>query len=136
MTTIQCRCGAVKVELTGEPVSQFFCHCDDCQAAHGAAYIPIALYPTDAVKVVAGTPKSWKLRTMPRMSCPECGTRIFAEPPGVGMRGVVGALLPEGKFKPTFHIQTRFAVRPVRDELPHFKGLPAAFGGTDETIGW
>jgi hypothetical protein len=136
MTAIQCRCGAVKIELTGEPVAQFFCHCDDCQAVHGGAYIPVALFPIDAVKVIAGTPKAWKLRTMPRLSCPDCGTRLFAEPPGVGMRGVIGSLLPEGKFKPTFHIHSRLAVRPVRDELPHYKALPAVFGGTDETVDW
>jgi len=37
MTEIQCRCGAVWIELTAEPIAQFFCHCDDCQAVHGAA---------------------------------------------------------------------------------------------------
>src|SRR5262245_10345801 len=29
MTTIQCSCGTVKVELTGEPVAQFYFHCDE-----------------------------------------------------------------------------------------------------------
>ncbi len=37
---IQCRCGAVELELASEPIVQFFCHCDDCQAVHGAAYAP------------------------------------------------------------------------------------------------
>jgi hypothetical protein len=30
-TPIQCLCGAVKMELTGEPIAQLYCHCDDCQ---------------------------------------------------------------------------------------------------------
>ncbi|HTB78890.1 MAG TPA: GFA family protein [Polyangiaceae bacterium] len=136
MTEIQCRCGAVHIELAGEPMAQFFCHCDDCQAVHGAAYIPVALYPMSAVKVTTGTPKSWKLRTMPRMTCPDCGTRLFAEPPGLGVRGVVAMLLPAGKFQPAFHIHCQSAVRPVRDAIPHFKALPAQFGGTDETVDW
>ena len=37
---VQCRCGEVQLELTGDPTVQFYCHCDDCQAVHGAAYVP------------------------------------------------------------------------------------------------
>jgi hypothetical protein len=36
MTKVQCRCGAVEIEIIAEPIVQFFCHCDDCQAVHGA----------------------------------------------------------------------------------------------------
>src|SRR5271169_1902433 len=42
-TRVQCRCGEVEIELTGELLVQFYCHCDDCQAVHGAAYAPIGL---------------------------------------------------------------------------------------------
>ena len=35
-----CRCGAVEIEITGEPIAQFYCHCDDCQIVHGGAYVP------------------------------------------------------------------------------------------------
>ncbi len=38
MTKVQCRCGAVAVEISAEPIVQFYCHCDDCQAVHGGAY--------------------------------------------------------------------------------------------------
>jgi hypothetical protein len=53
----------------GEPVEQFYCHCDDCQAISGGAYVGAPLLP-------------------------------------------------------------------IKDELPHFKGLPAKFGGSDETLAW
>jgi hypothetical protein len=39
-------------------------------------------------------------------------------------------------FRPTLRIQGQLAVHPVKDDPPHFKGLPAAFGGSDETAGW
>jgi hypothetical protein len=133
---IRCRCGAIHVELTGKPVAQFFCHCDDCQAAHGAAYVPVSMYPENAVKVTRGNPNAWKLRTMPRRTCSECGTRVFATPPGVGLCGVSAVLLPEGAFEPSFHIQCQFAMRPVRDNLPHYKALPPEFGGSNETVDW
>ena len=50
--------------------------------------------------------------------------------------GIKANLFPAGVFKPTFHENCRYAVVPVEDELPHYKGYPAAFGGTDETVGW
>ena len=37
MTKVQCRCGAVEIEITAEPIVQFYCHCDDRQAVHGGA---------------------------------------------------------------------------------------------------
>jgi Glutathione-dependent formaldehyde-activating enzyme len=65
MTMVQCRCGAVEVEITSELIVQFFCHCDDCQAVHGGAYAPESVYPADAVKVVRGDPLAWKLKRIP-----------------------------------------------------------------------
>ena len=44
-----CRCGAVEIEITGEPIAQFYCHCDDCQIVHGSAYVPESVYPAGAV---------------------------------------------------------------------------------------
>jgi hypothetical protein len=58
---VQCRCGEVEIELTGEPLLQFYCPCDDCQAVHGAAYAPDSVYPSDAVTVVRGGPKGMDL---------------------------------------------------------------------------
>jgi hypothetical protein len=133
---IQCRCGAVCVAVNGPPTAQFFCHCDDCQAVHGAAYVPVSIYPADSVRVTRGAPKCWTLRTTPRATCPECGTRIFAEALAVGLRAVTGSLLPAGTFEPRFHMQCQHAVRPVLDGLPHFKGFPPAFGGSDEIVSW
>jgi hypothetical protein len=136
MMTIQCHCGAVKMEMTGEPFACLYCHCSDCQAMHGAAYLPAALFKTDQTRVIAGEPGLWKLKTTARATCRECGTRMYAEPPGLGFRSIPAHLLPEGVFKPAFHIQCQYAVLPIKDELPHYKGFPAAFGGSDEQMPW
>jgi hypothetical protein len=34
------------------------------------------------------------------------------------------------------HLQCRFAVLPVKDDLPHYSDFPARFGGSDETVPW
>jgi hypothetical protein len=33
-------------------------------------------------------------------------------------------------------MQCQFAVRPVSDDLPHYKSMPKRFGGSDETVKW
>ena len=133
---VECRCGAVQLQLTGEPLEHFYCHCDDCQAMHGGAYVPEALYRADAVQVTRGAPASWTWKKNPRFACATCGTRLFIDVLAFGLRGVNGYLLPPGAFEPTFHMHCRFAVRPVSDGLPHFLALPARFGGSDVTVDW
>jgi hypothetical protein len=135
-TEIQCCCGAVKVELAGEPIAQFYCHCDDCQTAHGAGFIAVAMFRASDVKVTQGSPFTFMVKATPRTTCGACGTRIFAEPPGLGVRAVTAHRLPAGRFKPAFHMFCRHAIVPLRDELPHYEGVPAAFGGSDETVSW
>lgn len=135
-TEVKCLCGAVTLQLEGDPVAQFYCHCDDCQAVHGAAYAPRAMYPAQAVTVTRGDVATWALKTTARTHCARCGTQLFADVASYGVRGVNAYLLPKGAFKPEFHIQCQFAVLPIQDRLPHFKSLPARFGGCDETVAW
>jgi hypothetical protein len=136
MTSVACRCGAVEIELAAEPIAQFFCHCDDCQAVHGGAYAPESVYPADAVKIARGDPTIWTLKRNARFFCRACGTKLFIDVAALRLRGVNGYLLAPGEFKPTFHMQCQFAVRPVVDQLPHYKTRPAQFGGSDEAVGW
>ncbi|HTE43511.1 MAG TPA: GFA family protein [Steroidobacteraceae bacterium] len=116
-------------------MAQYYCHCDDCQAVHAGAYACI-LYRTPAVTVLRGDTREFMLKTTPRTQCTQCGTFLFAEVPGYGVRGVNAALLPQGMFKPAFHLQCKFEALPIADSLPHFKGIPAAFGGSDELMQW
>lgn len=133
-TELRCLCGAVRLQVRGEPVEQFYCHCDDCQAATSGPYVAVAIYPADAV-TAHGELETWTIRTLHRKRCATCGTRMFAEVPDFDQRGVNAFLLPPGAFRPEFHIQCRYAVLPVKDRLPHFKAMPAKFGGSDETVG-
>ena len=134
--SIECRCAGVALEVRGEPIVQLYCHCDDCQVVHGACYVPESVYPASAVTVVRGEPTAWKLKRNPRVTCSACGTRLFIDVVALGIRGVNGTLLPPGKFNASFHMHCQFAVRPVRDPLPHYRGRPARFGGSDDVVDW
>jgi len=134
-TTVHCPCAAVQMQLTGQPMMQYYCHCDDCQRVHGKAYA-CSVYPTPAVTIEYGQTDVFTLRTSPRTRCRDCGTYLFAEIPGYAVRGVNADLLPEAMFNPQFHIQCRYAKAPIIDNLPHYKGTPARFNGSDELMTW
>lgn len=135
ISTVHCSCGAIEIAISGSALLQYVCHCDDCQAVHGKAY-SCSLYPALAVSIVHGETEIFTLRSSPRTRCKRCGTYLFAEVPGHPVRGLNGALLPPGIFKPAFHSQCRYAATPIRDDLPCYKGTPARFGGSDELMEW
>lgn len=138
MTPIEtgCLCGAVRIRIDGEPIVGFYCHCPDCRAAHGAAYIGVALYPSSAVEVTAGDVATFTIESLPRGFCARCGTRLFARVPDSDFTGVVATRLPAGVFRPEFHIHGRHALAPVRDELAHYLALPPVFGGDGARADW
>lgn len=133
---VQCRCGQISLEITGQPAVQAYCHCDDCRAACGGAYVASSIYPATAVKVVNGTPTPIMVKTTQRMRCEACATPLFAEITRAGLRSVNAFLLPPGEFKPRLHVQCQHAVLPVLDELPHFKDFPVEGGGSGELVEW
>jgi hypothetical protein len=132
---VRCRCGDVEAQLTGSPISQYVCHCDDCQSVHGKAY-PVALYSSTAVLLKRGNTVVVTLKTSPRTKCARCGTYFFAEVPGQPFLGVNGDLLSNGLFRPEFHMQCQYAPAPVKDDLPHYKGAPKRFRGSGELMSW
>ena len=134
--TLKCCCGSVQLLISAPAIAQFYCHCDDCQATSGGAYVPLALFSSDHVAVIGETLSTWTYKTLPRTRCSKCGTFLFGEPPGSGFRGVSGSLFEAGAFQSRFHIRCRYAIAPVKDTLPHFSSLPASLGGTDETVEW
>ena len=133
---VACRCGACELEIIGEPLVQMYCHCDDCQAVHGAPYVPESVYRADQVTVTRGEPLTWKLKSSPRYTCPTCGTRMFIDVLPLKRRGVNGYMLPAGAFTAAFHMQCKFAVAPVADKLPHYAGRPPQFRGSDDRVDW
>ncbi len=135
MIETQCRCGQVKLKISGQAVVQLFCHCDDCQAAHSGAFVASAVYLAPNVEV-SGDVEPLVIRKTPRMRCVSCAQPIYTEIAVANVRSVNAYLLPRDAFQPQFHVQCQYAVRPVVDDLPHFKGFPPAFGGAQEFVDW
>src|SRR5207249_3054798 len=49
-----CVCGAVRYELTAEPILTLKCHCRDCQHITGSGFAPAFLVPAEAFRLTRG----------------------------------------------------------------------------------
>ena len=50
----ECFCGAVKIEVSGEPHAMGYCHCESCRAWSAAPVNAFSLWEPGQVKVMAG----------------------------------------------------------------------------------
>ena len=75
-----CSCGAIRYEISADPVFMLNCHCRDCQRATGSAYAPVVVVPRSAVRIT-GEVKYFKVvgesgKYVERGFCPKCGSRV------------------------------------------------------------
>jgi hypothetical protein len=75
--TGSCLCGAVRVELSGEPYRIGVCHCLDCRKKSGSVFSTWAIYPADAVRVTGETAGHELRGDYVRHVCPTCTSPIY-----------------------------------------------------------
>ena len=111
-----CQCGAMKFEITAEPLTVYVCHCNACKKQSGGAFGMAMVVPADSVKMTQGTPKVYVKtaqsgRTAECDFCPECGNRLFHRL-GAGVPIVLvktGVIENAGDLKPAVHLWTEEA---------------------------
>jgi hypothetical protein len=133
----QCFCGAVHVEVTGEPVAMGYCHCGSCRSWSAAPVNAFTLWKPEAVRVTAGAEHVatfQKTRMSKRRYCAKCGGHLMNNHPPIGLVDVYAATIPALAFKPGVHVNYAETVLPMRDGLPKLKDFPAELGGSGETI--
>ena len=132
-----CACGAVEVEIEGEPAVQTYCHCSSCRGWLGAPIHAAALWPTPQVRVVRGADKLGVYKRTDashRHFCTSCGTPVLVRHPAMGMTDVPAGTVSGLAFAPTMHVHYGEKVLAVRDGLPKFKVFPKEFGGSGEKL--
>ena len=135
--TGECFCGAVKIEVSGEPEGMGYCHCRSCRSWSGGPVNAFSLWKPEAVKVTAGADQVatfQKTKMSQRQFCKKCGGHIMANHPPLGLIDVFAASIPTLDFNPGVHVNYVETVLPVRDGLPKFKDFPAEFGGSGEKM--
>src|SRR5438093_2668920 len=99
-----CACGAVQLEITGDPAFQVYCHCSSCRGWLGAPIHAASLWPTPNVKVTKGADKLGlykRTENSHRQFCTACGAPVLVGHPRFGMTDV-----PAGSFQGFTYLPT------------------------------
>ena len=75
-----CMCGAVQLEITGDPAVQAFCHCSSCRGWLSAPIHAAALWPATSVKVTKGADNLGlykRTENSHRKFCKSCGAAVL-----------------------------------------------------------
>ena len=132
-----CMCGAVQLELTGEPAVMAFCHCESCRGWLGAPLHAASLWPAANAKTVKGAERLGlykRTEASHRKFCTSCGTPVRVDHPALGMVDVPAGRVEGLAYAPTVHVNYAEKVMPVRDGLPKFKDFPKDFGGSGDML--
>jgi hypothetical protein len=132
-----CFCGAVEIEVTGEPNAMGYCHCRSCRSWSGGPVNAFSLWPPDVVKVTKGAQNVAtyaKTELSQRKFCRLCGGHLMAAHPPLGMTDVFVATIPDLPFVPQVHVNYAETVLPMRDGLTKLRDFPKEFGGSGETV--
>lgn len=68
-----------------------------------------------------------------RFSCSTCGGVLADDKEHLGL-WMIPAGLSQKPFEPTFHLHYKSKIYAMKDGLPKFETLSAAFGGDDKTL--
>ncbi len=101
-----CLCGAVRYEITAEPMFQVACHCRACQLTSGGSPTLAVIVPEAALKVTKGEPRTFWSNgesgaAVGRSFCETCGSPLFSKPAANSWIAVikVGSLDDPSGFK-------------------------------------
>ena len=101
-----CACGAVRYEVSGEPVAMLDCQCRQCQRESGTGHASHLTFAHAAVKV-EGQPSHWEATgdggTVKRRAfCPACGSPVYMTFPAMPDYVVIraGSLDEPGRYRP------------------------------------
>ena len=121
-----CHCGAIRYEITGEPINHALCHCVDCRRASGAPMVGWAMMPLEQLAIRGETAEYASSEHARRHFCIQCGTGLFYINAAMlpGLVDVQTGTLDEPELLPAqAHIQTaeRLPWMERAHELPQFE---------------
>jgi len=130
-----CLCGAIRYEVSADPVMVAACHCKNCQKQTGTAYSVVVGVPADSVKFESGSPKTYADTgssglPVDRKFCGDCGSPILTD-----VKAIEGLLfIKGGTLDDTASVQLGAEIwcdskadwSTLDSELPKFAGNPPA----------
>jgi hypothetical protein len=101
-----CACGAIRYEISAEPIEMNDCQCRQCQRKSGTGHGSYLTFPRPAVKA-EGEAKHWDVvgdggTIKSRAFCPTCGSPVYLTFPGIPEIFIVhaGSLDDPTRYKP------------------------------------
>ena len=134
----ECFCGAVQVEVSGEPAVMAVCHCKLCRGWSAAPVTGAALWSPENFRVTQGEDhlSSYaKVEGHDRTWCPKCGGHVFVDHSTTyGKIDVYPSILKDFEYQPAFHVNYASSILPIKDGLPKFADFPETLGGSGELM--
>src|SRR5579871_1177407 len=135
-----CACGAIRYQLTKDPMSVHACHCRDCQRLSGSAFALNLWIERKFVETTGPEPVAYNVppgssgKPDDVLACPKCGTGLWNKyhaAPGDVVMVRAGTLDEPSLVTPDIHIFTRSKVPWL--ELPKDARAFDTFYKIDET---
>jgi hypothetical protein len=133
----QCYCGAVTLEVSGEPMGAGYDHCKNCRSWSAGPVNAFVLWQPEDVKVTKGEELIGEYKANEqshRQWCTVCGGHLMTRHPTWGLVDVYAATIPSFPFTPGVHVNYESTVLPMKDGLPKLKDFPEELGGTGEVM--
>jgi hypothetical protein len=128
--TGRCGCNAVAYEVSDEFVNAFNCHCSNCRATTGSAFLPWGEIQREKLTVSKGS-EQLRARGDPEglheVRCGACWSLIYwTARDGAYVRVPYGTLVDEPALKPTAHmfVGSKAAWYEIADDLPQHDEYP------------
>jgi len=127
-----CACGAVRYEISGEPVFMNHCQCLDCQHQSGTGHGSYLTFGAEGVELTGDAAQWGKAgdsgNVKTRGFCPQCGSPVYLRFAAMPQIFTVHAasLDDPSRFKPqvaTYHMRAQAWDR-LDPELPAFAKMP------------
>lgn len=129
--TLNCFCGDVQINVTGNPVMSGYCHCNSCREWSAAPMSTFAFWKPENVVITKGEDKVHSyIRSDKsyRKSCKTCGGHLFTDFKPAGMFNVYPLIISELDFEPQMHVHYQESVISIKDGLPKYKDVPRGSG--------
>jgi hypothetical protein len=133
----QCLCGAVTIEVMGDPEAAGYCHCKNCRSWSAGPVKRVHALEARGRQSAQGEDQIGEYRHSEqshRQWCKVCGGHLLTLHPTWGLVDVYAATIASFPFRPGIHVNYESTVLPMKDGLPKLKDFPPELGGSGEAI--
>jgi hypothetical protein len=126
----RCGCDTVEYEVSDEFVVAFICHCSNCRATTGSAFLPWGEIAREKFRVTKGAASLTLLgeeRADHEVRCGACWSLVYWTARGGGyVRVPYGTLIDEPALKPMAHmfVGSKAPWYEILDDLPQHDEYP------------